>query len=65
MDRQMLVSLQQRHLAGAGGMPHLTPNLYEMAALTQELDTTVRNQGDWMISLPLPLLPLCFLVTPH
>ena len=22
-------------------MPHLTPNLYEMAALTQEFDTTV------------------------
>lgn len=48
LDRQLLTSLQQRHLAagaGVNGPAHhpLTPNLLEMAALTQELDTTVRK----------------------
>ena len=35
----LLLSLQQRHLAA--GLPAIQPNLYEMAALTQELDTQV------------------------
>jgi len=39
MERSMLAGLQQRHLVTS--LPHLTPNLYEMAALTQELDTQV------------------------
>ena len=56
MDRQLLNSLQQAGglqspgrslpeglslLTPESGLPHLTPNLYEMAALTQELDTVV------------------------
>ena len=40
MDRNLLAaSLQQRHMAA--GLPAIQPNLYEMAALTQELDTQV------------------------
>ena len=50
MDPKFLAGLQQggRTLADGlpnplpEGLPHLTPNLYEMAALTQELDTVVR-----------------------
>ena len=40
MDHNLLAaSLQQRHMAAA--LPAIQPNLYEMAALTQELDTQV------------------------
>jgi hypothetical protein len=46
MERSMLAGLQQRHLVTS--LPHLTPNLYEMAALTQELDTQVSRDNCFM-----------------
>ena len=52
MERSMLAGLQQRHLVTS--LPHLTPNLYEMAALTQELDTQVSGHN-------LTILLLCTL----
>jgi hypothetical protein len=52
MERSMLAGLQQRHLVTS--LPHLTPNLYEMAALTQELDTMVS-------SLIYQFIAFCFL----
>jgi hypothetical protein len=49
MERSMLAGLQQRHLVTS--LPHLTPNLYEMAALTQELDTQVQAVNNHLSQL--------------
>ena len=54
LARSLAESAGLPHLGGGGpeaGMPHLTPNLYEMAALTQELDTVVSNKIYPIISL--------------